>query len=241
LTLGKTIVDATSGNTGIALSMIGAELGFPVKLFLPADTGLERKSIMRSFGAKLVETDPLSGPDGAYLAARQSVAADPERYFYPDQFNNHANAFAHFVGTGREIWEQTGGQVTHFLASAGTSGTFTGASKRLKSENPAIRTLLVQPATPIHGIEGTKHLETSIKPGILDESLVDGSISVTTQEAYETTRKLARRSGLYVGVSSGANVAAAMKLARQSPPGSVIVTILSDSGARYLSYPLWQV
>jgi cysteine synthase B len=236
---GKTIVDATSGNTGIAYATWGRVLGFPVELFLPSNTSPERKQILKALGSILQETDALEGSDGAYLAAKAAAKANPEKYFYPDQYNNPANARAHFLGTGREIWEQTKGRVTHFITGLGTSGTFTGVARRLKKENPAIRTIAQQPASPLHGIEGTKHLGTTIKPGILDEQYIDEIVTVTTEEAYEATRRLASDEGLFVGVSSGANISAALKLAATVPAGSLIVTVLCDSGTRYLSDPFW--
>lgn len=236
---GKTLIDATSGNTGIAYAMIGAALGYGVELFMPRNTSIERKRIIRHYGATIVETDPLEGSDGAYLAAREAVAADPERYFYPDQYNNPVNPLAHFQGTGREIWRQSRQRVTHFITGMGTSGSFVGSARRLKQENPAIQTLAVQPASPLHGIEGTKHMASSITPGVLDLSLQDGVVTVTTEEAYAMTRRLALRAGLFVGVSSGANVAAALKLAQGLPRGAVVVTLLCDTGSRYLADPFW--
>lgn len=239
LTKGKTIIDATSGNTGIAYAMIGSALGYAVELFMPRNTSVERKRIIRHYGAAIVETDPLEGSDGAYLAVKAQVAADPERYFYPDQYNNRVNPQIHFHSTGLEIWQQSGRRVTHFIAGMGTSGSFVGSARRLKQENLAIQTLAVQPASPLHGIEGTKHMASSIKPGVLDETLQDGVVTVTTEEAYVMTRRLAKRAGLFVGVSSGANVAAALKLAHTLPPGAVVVTLLCDTGSRYLADPFW--
>ena len=226
LTPDKTIIDATSGNTGIAYAMIGAALGYHVQLYLPQNTSPERKKIIRQYGATIVETDPLEGSDGAYLEVQAQVAAHPERYFYP-------------ATTEKEIWEQSGKQVTHFVAGMGTSGSFVGTARRLKFEDPRVKTLAVQPASPFHGIEGTKHMGSSIKPGILDETLFDDVISVTTEEAYASARRLARRDGIFVGISSGANVAAAARLARTLPAGSVVVTLLCDVGSRYLTDPFW--
>ncbi|GHU52841.1 cysteine synthase [Clostridia bacterium] len=237
----KTIIDATSGNTGIAYAMIGAAYGYPVTLYMPANTSAERKSIMRSFGAKIIETSPLESSDGAFNAVREEVAKNPEKYFYADQYNNPVNPFAHYNGTGLEIWEQTGGKVTHFIAGMGTSGTFVGTSRRLKKENNSIVTVVVQPSSPFHGIEGTKHMETTIKPGILDESLEDSVVEVSTEQAYEMTRKLAKQEGIFVGISSGANVSAALELCHTLPSGSVVVTILCDSGSRYTSDAFWNV
>lgn len=240
LTKDKAIIDATSGNTGIAYAMIGARLGYRVVLYMPANTSIERKRMMRHLGAEIVETDPLQSSDGAFLAVQDAVSADPDRYFYPDQYNNPANVTAHFNGTGAEIWQQTAGSVTHFISVMGTSGTFTGTSKRLKQENPSVKTIAVQPDSPLHGIEGTKHMGSTIKPGILDESLQDEVIAVATEEAYEATRRLAREEGIFVGISSGANVAAALKAATDAPDGSVIVTILCDSGSRYSADRFWE-
>ncbi|MDR3365032.1 MAG: cysteine synthase family protein [Clostridiales Family XIII bacterium] len=239
LTKGKTVADATSGNTGIAYAMIGAALGYRVSLYMPANTSMERKRMIRYLGAEIVETSPLESSDGAFRAVREALAREPGRYFYPDQYNNPANPGAHYETTGREIWEQTGRSVTHFAASMGTSGTFTGAARRLKEENPNVRAIAVQPDSPFHGIEGTKHMASTIRPGILDESLQDDVVYVTTEEAYETTRRLALQEGIFAGISSGANVAAALKIAGAAPAGSVIVTILCDSGARYLSDRFW--
>jgi cysteine synthase B len=241
LSPGKTIIDSTSGNTGIAYAMFGAALGYPVLLYLPQNTSAERKKIIRSFGAKIVETDPLESSDGAYFAVREVVKANPDKYFYPDQYNNEANPGAHYSGTGAEIWRQTEGKVTHFITGMGTSGTFMGIARRLKEENSGIKTFAVQPASPFHGIEGTKHMASTEKPGILDESIQDGIVTVSTEEAYAMTRRLACEEGLFVGISSGANVAAALKLAKTIEPHSVIVTILCDSGARYLSESFWEV
>ncbi|TAI83774.1 PLP-dependent cysteine synthase family protein [Pectobacterium versatile] len=236
---GKTIIDATSGNTGIAYAMIGAALGYDVVLYMPQNTSNERKQIIRHYGATIVETDPLEGSDGAYLAVRTQVEQDPERYFYPDQYNNPVNAHTHFSTTGWEIWQQTHKRITHFITSMGTSGSFVGSARRLKQENPRIQTLAVQPASPLHGIEGTKHMASSIKPGILDETLQDGVVTVTTEEAYATARHLANCEGIFTGISSGANVAAALKLAQTLPSGSVVVTLLCDTGSRYLADPFW--
>lgn len=240
LTSGKTILDATSGNTGIAYAMLGASLGVRVKLFLPANASAERKQVMRAFGAEIVETDPLEGSDGAYLAALDEYRKDPDSYFYPDQYNNPANWKAHFDGTGREIFEQTSGRVTHFVASTGTSGTLMGVAKRLKQENPDIKVIAVQPDSPMHGIEGTKHMASTIHPGIYDPSILDGVVEVSTEEAYLAVRKLAQEEGLFVGISSGANVAGALKTAEKLDGKAVVATVLCDNGFRYLSGDLWE-
>jgi cysteine synthase B len=238
---GKTVIDATSGNTGIAYSMIGAALGFPVKVFLPANASAERKGIMRQYGAEIVETSPLEGSDGAYLAAREEAEAHPERYFYPDQYNNDANWQAHYRGTGPEIWEQSGGKLTHFICGMGTSGTFTGTSRRLKELNPAVTVIAVQPDSPFHGIEGTKHMASTIKPGFYDEKQGDAVLEVNTEEAYLIARRLAREEGVYAGVSSAANVLAALKLAETLEGPARIVTILCDTGMRYVSDQFWNM
>ncbi len=235
---GKTILDATSGNTGIAYAMIGAALGYPVRLCLPRNAGLERRRILQAYGADLVLTDPRNGTDGAQQEARRLQAADPARYFYPDQYNNPANWQAHYWTTGCEIWQQTGGRVTHFVAALGTSGTFTGTARRLKHENPAIRTVAVQPDSPMHGLEGMKHMATALVPGIYDPGLADEQRAVDTETAQAVTRALAREEGLFAGASSGAAVWAALQTARALPQG-VVVTILPDGGGRYLSDPFW--
>ena len=237
---GKTILDATSGNTGIAYAMIGAALGYPVTLCLPKNASLERKHMLRIYGAELIETDPLQGTDGAQLRARSLAEAEPERYFYPDQYNNDANWRAHYEGTAPEIWEQTRGRMTHFLAGLGTSGTFMGTARRLKEYDQKIRVVSMQPDSPLHGLEGMKHMATALVPGIYDPSLADLSVEVATEDAQEMTRRLAREEGLLVGTSSGANVSAALKLARELAPGSVVVTILCDGGEKYLSENFWE-
>lgn len=236
---GKTIVDATSGNSGIAYAMMGAALGYRVVLYLPGNASRERTRVIRCLGADMVETDPLESSDGAFLAARAAAAADPEGIFYPDQYNNPANPRAHYDGTGVEIWEQSNRAVTHFVSGMGTSGTFVGTAGRLKERNPAVRAVAVQPDSPIHGIEGTKHMASTIRPGIFDDSLADETIAVGTEAAYAMARRLAREEGIFAGVSSGGNVHAALTLARRLPRGSVVVTILCDGGARYLSDPFW--
>jgi cysteine synthase B len=237
---GKTIIDATSGNTGIAYAMIGAALGYPVLIYLPANASAERKRIMKCYHAEILETDPMESSDGAFLAVKEAVAKDPGRYFFPNQYNNDANWRAHYTGTGVEIWEQTRGRVTHFITSLGTSGTFMGTSRRLKEYGKDVRVYAVQPDSPFHGIEGTKHMGSTLKPGIYDETLPDGFVEVSTEAAYAMTRRLAREEGIFVGISSGANVAGALRLGRTLPGGSVVVTILGDSGSRYLSDSFWE-
>ncbi|MDR3342654.1 MAG: cysteine synthase family protein [Treponema sp.] len=237
---GKTIIDASSGNTGIAYSMIGAALGYPVTIYLPANASSERKHIMKSFHAHLVETDPLESSDGAFLAVLQAVEQHPERYFFPNQYNNDVNWQAHYHSTAPEIWEQTNHAITHFITGMGTSGTFMGTSRRLKEYNPGIQVIAVQPDSPLHGIEGTKYMPATIKPGFYDPAFPDAFVSISTEKAYSMTRRLAREEGIFVGISSGANVFAALELAKTLPQGSVVVTILCDSGTRYLSDPFWK-
>ncbi|HJU55115.1 MAG TPA: cysteine synthase family protein [Pyrinomonadaceae bacterium] len=237
---GKILLDATSGNTGIAYAMIGAARGYKVALCLPQNASRERKRILRIYGAELIETDPLGGTDAAQIKARELAAAEPDKYFYPDQYNNEANWRAHYEGTAPEIWEQTEGRLTHFIAGLGTTGTFTGTGRRLKEYAPSIRLVSVQPDSPLHGLEGMKHMGTAIVPGIYDPSLADEAVEVATEDAQAMTRRLAREEGLFVGVSSGANVHAALRLARELPPGSVVVTVLCDGGSKYLSEHFWE-
>lgn len=236
---GRTILDATSGNTGIAYAMIGAALGYPVTVCLPSNASAERKRILRIYGCDIVETDPLSGTDGAQQEARRLLALHPDQYFYADQYNNAANWRAHYEHTGPEIWAQTEGRVTHFIAGLGTSGTFVGTARRLKALNAQVRCTSMQPDVPLHGIEGMKHMPTAIVPGIYDPTVADDEVVVDTLEAQDMTRRLAREEGLFVGVSAGANVLAAIQLARTLPAGSVVVTILCDAGSRYLSDDFW--
>lgn len=239
LTKDKSIIDGTSGNTGIAYAMLGAALGYKVTLCLPKNANVERKRILRAYNAEIIETDPLLSSDGAQLTAKKIAEEAPDRYFYPDQYNNDENWKAHYHTTAPEIWDQTESKVTHFIAGMGTSGTFIGTSRGLKELNPAIQTIAMQPDSPLHGLEGMKHMATTLKPGIYDQTVADGQIDVETEEAHEMTRRLAREEGLLVGISSGANVHAALKLAATVPAGSIVVTILCDSGLRYLSDELW--
>ncbi|MGH9874733.1 MAG: PLP-dependent cysteine synthase family protein [Pyrinomonadaceae bacterium] len=231
---GMTILDATSGNTGIAYGMIGAMRGYRVTICLPKNASLQRKKILRSFGVELIETDPLLATDGAQLVARELSEKEPEKYFYPDQYNNPANWRAHYQSTAPEIWAQTEGRVTHFISGLGTSGTFVGTGRRLKELNPAIRVISMQPDSPFHGLEGLKHMATALVPGIYDSTLADENVEVTTEAGQEMAGRLAREEGLLVGTSSGANVFAALRLALSLPEGSVVVTILCDGGERYL-------
>jgi S-sulfo-L-cysteine synthase (O-acetyl-L-serine-dependent) len=238
LTRDKTIIDATSGNTGIAYAMIAAARGYRVKLCLPKNASEERKRILEAYGVELALTDPLAGSDGAILAVREIVAADPDKYFYPDQYNNSANWRAHYETTGVEIFEQTGGRITHFVAGLGTSGTFVGAGRRLRELKPEVKLVSMQPDSPFHGLEGLKHMETAIVPGIYDPALADEEVEVGTEEAHAMVKRLARREGWFVGISSGANVVAAMKVAERIDEG-VIVTVLCDDASKYLSEKFW--
>jgi cysteine synthase B len=238
LTRDKAIIDATSGNTGIAYAMIAAALGYRVKLCLPKNASEERKRILRAFGAELVLTDPLAGSDGAILAVREIVAAEPDKYFYPDQYNNPANWQAHYDTTGVEIFEQTEGRITHFVAGLGTSGTFMGAGRRLRELKPGVRLISMEPDSPFHGLEGLKHMETAIVPGIYDPAFADEQITIATEEAHAMAKRLVRSEGWFVGISAAANVAAAMKVAERIDEG-VIVTVLCDDGSKYLSEKFW--
>jgi S-sulfo-L-cysteine synthase (O-acetyl-L-serine-dependent) len=238
LRAGMTILDATSGNTGIAYAMIGAARGYGVKVCLPKNASAQRKRILRGYGVEIVETDPLLSTDGAQLIAREMYESNHEHYFYPDQYNNQANWRAHYEGTAVEIWEQTEGRITHFVTGLGTSGTFVGTTRKLKELNPAIRAISMQPDSPLHGLEGLKHMATAMAPGIYDPKLADDNIKVATQEAEEMVRRLAQEEGLFVGPSSGANVYAALRIACTLPANSVVVTVLCDGGERYLSEDL---
>jgi S-sulfo-L-cysteine synthase (O-acetyl-L-serine-dependent) len=235
---GMTILDATSGNTGIAYAMIGASRGYSVKVCLPKNASAQRKRILRSYGVEVVETDPMLSTDGAQLIARELFASDPEKYFYPDQYNNDANWLAHYGTTANEIWEQTEGQVTHFVTGLGTSGTFVGVVRRLRELNPTLHAVSVQPESPLHGLEGLKHMTTAMAPGIYDESLADEILEISTEDAVLMIRKLAREEGLFVGPSSGANVFAARQLAISLQRPARVVTILCDGGERYLDEEL---
>lgn len=236
----KTIIDATSGSTGMAYAMMGAALGYSVKLCMPSNVSIERKKSILAYGAEIIETSPLEGADGAFDKAREIANSNPLKYYYPDQYNNDANWKAHYDTTALEIWEQTGHRVTHFVAGTGTSGTFTGNVRRLKELNPSIQAVVMQPDSPFHGLEGLKHMASTMHTGFYDSSLADCEVTVGTEEAYEMTRRLAREEGLFVGISSGANVLAALKVAEKAPENSVIVTILCDGGYRYLSEQLWE-
>jgi S-sulfo-L-cysteine synthase (O-acetyl-L-serine-dependent) len=238
LNAGRTILDATSGNTGIAYAMVGAARGYRVKLCLPENASAERKLMLRALGAELVLTSPLEGTDGAIREARRLYASDPDHYFYPDQYNNDANWRAHYDTTAPEIIEQTSGRLTHFVAGLGTSGTFVGTGRRLRKFNPAIKLISFQPHSPFHGLEGLKHMETAIMPGIYDASLADEDLRVETERAYRMVRRLAREEGLLAGISSGAAVAAMVDVARRLERG-VIVTVFPDGAEKYLSESFW--
>ena len=239
LTPGKIILDATSGNTGIAYAWIGAARGYGVKLALPQNASEERQRILKAYGVELVLTSPLEGSDGAIREARRLYAENPDLYFYPDQYNNEANWRSHYETTALEIWNQTGGRITHFVAGLGTSGTFVGVSRRLKELNPAIRCISFQPDSPFHGLEGLKHMETAIVPGIYDPTIADSAYEITTEEAHETARQLGKREGLLVGVSSAAALACSLKVANTIDYG-VVVTVFCDSADKYLSERFWQ-
>lgn len=235
---GKTILDSTSGNTGIALAMIGAALGYPVELVMPANVSRERKDVINAFGATIVFSDPLEGSDGAIRLCRARLAEDPERYFKPDQYNNEANPRAHYESTGPEIWQQTEGTLTHFVASIGTGGTIMGTGRYLKHVNPAIEVIAAEPDDAFHGIEGLKHMASSIVPGIFHESELDRKLGISTDDAYNMVYRLGREEGLITGQSCGAAHCAALRVARDLKEGTVVV-LFPDFGDRYLSTNLW--
>jgi cysteine synthase B len=237
------ILDATSGNTGIAYAMIAANRGYRVKLCLPANASIERQRILRAYGAEMVFSDAAEGSDGAIRLCRKLYRADPDRYFYPDQYNNPANWKAHYEHTGPEIIRQTAGRITHFVAAMGTSGTFTGVSRRLKRDLPEVKCISAQPSSGFHGLEGLKHMPSAIVPGIYDEKLADANLWIGTEDAYAMVRRLAREEGLLVGISSGCNVFAATLLARglaARGESASIVTVLCDSADKYLSERFWE-
>jgi cysteine synthase B len=234
---GRTLLDASSGNTGIAYAMLCAERGYGCEICLPGNASEERVKVLRAYGAHIVVTPAAEGSDGAIREARRRAAANPGRYFYADQYNNRANVQAHFDGTGVEIWRQTRGSITHFVAGLGTSGTFVGTGLRLRQYDPGIALIAVQPASAFHGIEGMKHMASAIVPGIWDPSLPDRTVEIETEEAQAMARRLAREEGLLVGVSGGAAVAATLRVAESLDARAVLVTVLPDSGERYLSEP----
>lgn len=230
---GMTILDATSGNTGIAYAVIGSARGYPVTVCLPKNASNQRKRILREYGVEIVETDPMLSTDGAQLIARELFAANPGKYFYPDQYNNDANWRAHYETTASEIWEQTKGRVTHFVTGLGTSGTFVGVVRRLRELNPDLQAVAVQPESPLHGLEGLKHMATAVRPGIFDERLATSTLLVSTEAALSMTSRLGIEEALFVGPSSGANVLAARQVALALQEPAVVVTILCDGGERY--------
>ena len=243
LAKGKHLLDATSGNTGIAYAMLGSAMGFPVTLCMPSNVSPERKRILAAYGANVVWTDPADGSDGAIRKAQALAAEQPEKYYYADQYGNDANWRAHYNGTANEIWEQTEGQVTHFVAGLGTSGTFVGTTRRLKELNPAIQCVSMQPDSPFNGLEGLKHMATAIVPPIYDAGLADRNMEMETEAAYSMAKRLGRMEGLLVGVSAAAAVATSLKIAEEEAAQgreAVIVTILCDSADKYLSERFWE-
>jgi cysteine synthase B len=238
LTQGKTILDSTSGNTGIALALVGTVLGYPVELVIPANVSIERKKIIAAYGAKMIFSSPLEGSDGAIRLCRQILQESPERYFKPDQYFNPANPQAHYETTGPEIWHQTTGQITHFIAGIGTGGTIMGTGRYLKEKNPNIQVIAVEPDDAFHGLEGLKHMASSIVPGIYHEEQLDRKIAVSTEDAYDTVYRLGREEGVLVGQSSGAALWATLKVARELDEG-ILITLFPDFGDKYLSTNLW--
>ena len=240
---GKILLDATSGNTGIAYAMLGAAEGFPVTLCMPTNVSAERKKILSAYGANIIYTDPGDGSDGAIRKARELAAEHPDLYFYADQYSNDSNWLAHYHGTANEIWQQTEGRITHFVAMLGTSGTFMGNTRRLKELNPAIRCISLQPDSAFHGIEGAKHMATAIVPKIYDPKLANENIDIATEDAHVMARRLARECGLLLGISAAAGIVGSLRVAEQirrtEKQHAVIVTILCDSGEKYLSERFW--
>jgi cysteine synthase B len=243
LTSGKTLIDSTSGNTGVAYSLYGAALGIPVRLVMPSNVSKARKDIVRSFGTEIVYSDPMEGSDGAIFLARDIVAKDPARYFYPDQYSNPSNWRAHYDGTGREILEALGDRITHFVAGLGTTGTMMGTSRRLKEHPRRIACVAVEPTDALHGLEGLKHLATSLVPPIYDPSVPDRIFPVQTEDGWDMADRMAREEGLHIGHSSGANVFAALKLAEEAQragQGGCVVAIVADRGDRYFAPMRWE-
>ncbi len=240
---GQILLDSTSGNTGIAYAMLGAAEGFSVTLCMPENVSRERKQILQGYGANILYTDPADGSDGAIRMARELARNHPDQYFYADQYSNEANWKAHYYGTANEIWQQTQGRVTHFVAMLGTSGTFVGTTRRMKELNPAVKCISLQPDSSFHGIEGAKHMPSAIVPKIYDPRLADKNLEIATEDAYAMARQLSRNAGLLVGISSAAAVVGCLKIARELPlkkgREAVIVTILCDSGEKYLSERFW--
>ena len=239
---GKILLDSTSGNTGIAYAMLGAARGHRVKLFMPENVSPERVKILRAYGVDIEFTDPLEGSDGAIEAVRELAQQAPDTYFYANQYNNDANWQAHYHTTGPEIWNQTNGTVTHFIAGLGTSGTLVGTGRRLHEYNQAIQVISMQPDSPFHGLEGLKHMESAIKPGIYDRTVADANVVVNTEATYDIARRLAREEGYLVGISAAANFLAALQIAEQAAERdqpATIVTIFCDNGYKYLSDSFW--
>jgi cysteine synthase B len=236
---GKEILDASSGNTGISLASFGAVAGLKVTIVLPSSANIERQKLLRIYGAKIIFSDPLEGSDGAIIVARELAAKEPERYCYVDQYSNDANWKAHYLGTAEEIWRQTNGKVTHFVSGVGTGGTIMGTGRRLRELNPKVKIISVQPSSPFHGLEGLKHIESSIKPKIFEESFPDETIFVETEKAQGMVKRMAREQGVFVGTSSGATVLASLKFTEV--PENLVVTILADQGSRYLSEKYMQL
>jgi len=240
---GKILLDATSGNTGIAYAMLGSAVGFPVTLCMPENVSRERKQILQGYGANILYTDPGDGSDGAIRMARQLAAEHPDTYFYADQYSNDANWKAHYCMTANEIWQQTQGRITHFVSMLGTSGTFVGTTRRLKELNPAVQCISLQPDSSFHGIEGAKHMASAIVPKIYDPTIADQNLEIATEDAYAMARRLSRTAGLLVGISAAAAIVGCLKIARELPlkrdEEAVIVTILCDSGDKYLSERFW--
>src|SRR5215470_14715522 len=240
---GQSLLDATSGNTGIAYAMLGSAMGFPVTLCVPSNVSAERKRILSAYGAHVIWTDPGDGSDGAIRKARELAAAEPEKYYYADQYGNEANWKAHYSTTANEIWQQTSGQITHFVVGLGTSGTFVGSTRRLKELNPQIQCISLQPDSPFNGLEGLKHMATAIVPRIYDPTLADRDMEIATEAAYRMAKRLARTEGLLVGVSAAAAVAASLQVAEEEAAAgreAVIVTVLPDSADKYLSERFWE-
>jgi len=243
LSVGRTLLDSTSGNTGIAYAMLGAALNFPVTLCMPANVSPERKRILNAYGVEIIYTDPGEGSDGAIRKVRELAAAEPDKYFYADQYSNPANWKSHYCGTANEVWSQTHGTVTHFVSMLGTSGTFVGTTRRLKELNPKIQCISLQPDSPFHGIEGAKHMPSAIVPNIYDPSIADENIEIPTEEAYVMCKRLAREEGLLVGISAGAAVSGCLRIAKQlveRGERAVIVTVLCDNADKYLSERFWE-
>lgn len=239
---GRALLDATSGNTGIAYAMLGAALGFPVVLCMPSNVSPERKRLLAGYGAEIIWTDPTESSDGAIREARKLAKANKDKFWYADQYSNKNNWKAHYRGTGKEIWKQTGGRLTHFVTGVGTSGTFMGTTRRLKELNSAIQCIAMQPDSPFHGLEGMKHMESAMKPKIWDPSIADRQLEISTEEAYRNVKRLGRTEGMLMGVSSAANVTAALHIAKEEVAAgrkAVIVTILCDSADKYLSERFW--